>query len=223
MSVADKIKETRAELPQGVRLVAVSKYHPVEMIQEAYAAGQRLFGENKVQEMTAKHEALPTDIEWHFIGHLQTNKIKFIAPYVSMIHGIDSFRLLSEVNKHAAREGRVIKCLLQIHIAREETKFGFAPEECLEMLRSEPWQELKNVEICGLMTMGSNTDDMEQVRGEFRSVKRLFDEVKSRWFADADSFCELSMGMSHDYHLAIEAGSTMVRVGSSIFGERVYQ
>jgi pyridoxal phosphate enzyme (YggS family) len=223
MSVADKIKEIRAELPQGVRLVAVSKYHPVEMIQEAYAAGQRLFGENKVQEMTAKHEVLPADIEWHFIGHLQTNKIKFIAHYVSMIHGIDSFRLLSEVNKHAAREGRVIKCLLQIHIAREETKFGFAPEECLEMLRSEPWQELKNVEICGLMTMGSNTDDMEQVRGEFRSVKRLFDEVKSRWFAGADSFCELSMGMSHDYHLAIEAGSTMVRVGSSIFGERVYQ
>jgi pyridoxal phosphate enzyme (YggS family) len=223
MSVADKIKEIRAELPQGVRLVAVSKYHPVEMIQEAYAAGQRLFGENKVQEMTAKHEVLPADIEWHFIGHLQTNKIKFIAPYVSMIHGIDSFRLLSEVNKHAAREGRVIKCLLQIHIAREETKFGFAPEECLEMLRSEPWQELKNVEICGLMTMGSNTDDMEQVRGEFRSVKRLFDEVKSRWFAGADSFCELSMGMSHDYHLAIEAGSTMVRVGSSIFGERVYR
>jgi pyridoxal phosphate enzyme (YggS family) len=223
MSVADKIKEIRAELPQGVRLVAVSKYHPVEMIQEAYAVGQRLFGENKVQEMTAKHEVLPADIEWHFIGHLQTNKIKFIAPYVSMIHGIDSFRLLSEVNKHAAREGRVIKCLLQIHIAREETKFGFAPEECLEMLRSEPWQELKNVEICGLMTMGSNTDDMEQVRGEFRSVKRLFDEVKSRWFAGADSFCELSMGMSHDYHLAIEAGSTMVRVGSSIFGERVYQ
>jgi pyridoxal phosphate enzyme (YggS family) len=223
MSVADKIKEIRAELPQGVRLVAVSKYHPVEMIQEAYAAGQRLFGENKVQEMTAKHEVLPADIEWHFIGHLQTNKIKFIAHYVSMIHGIDSFRLLSEVNKHAAREGRVIKCLLQIHIAREETKFGFAPEECLEMLRSEPWQELKNVEICGLMTMGSNTDDMEQVRGEFRSVKRLFDEVKSRWFAGADSFCELSMGMSHDYHLAIEAGSTMVRVGSSIFGERVYR
>jgi pyridoxal phosphate enzyme (YggS family) len=223
MSVADKIKEIRAELPQGVRLVAVSKYHPVEMIQEAYAAGQRLFGENKVQEMTAKHEVLPADIEWHFIGHLQTNKIKFIAPYVSMIHGIDSFRLLSEVNKRAEREGRVIKCLLQIHIAREETKFGFAPEECLEMLQSEPWQELKNVEICGLMTMGSNTDDMEQVRGEFRSVKRLFDEVKSRWFADADSFRELSMGMSHDYHLAIEAGSTMVRVGSSIFGERVYR
>jgi pyridoxal phosphate enzyme (YggS family) len=223
MSVADKIKEIRAELPQGVRLVAVSKYHPVEMIQEAYAVGQRLFGENKVQEMTAKHEVLPADIEWHFIGHLQTNKIKFIAHYVSMIHGIDSFRLLSEVNKHAAREGRVIKCLLQIHIAREETKFGFAPEECLEMLKSEPWQELKNVEICGLMTMGSNTDDMEQVRGEFRSVKRLFDEVKSRWFVGADSFCELSMGMSHDYHLAIEAGSTMVRVGSSIFGERVYR
>jgi hypothetical protein len=223
MSVADKIKEIRAELPQGVRLVAVSKYHPVEMIQEAYDAGQRLFGENKVQEMTAKHEVLPADIEWHFIGHLQTNKIKFITPYVSMIHGIDSFRLLSEVNKHAAREGRVIKCLLQIHIAREETKFGFAPEECLEMLQSEPWQELKNVEICGLMTMGSNTDDMEQVRGEFSSVKRLFDEVKSRWFADADSFRELSMGMSHDYHLAIEVGSTMVRVGSSIFGERVYR
>ncbi len=222
MSVADNIRRIAAGLPEGVRLIAVSKYHPKEMIEEAYGAGQRLFGENKVQEMTAKHEALPEDIEWHFIGHLQTNKVKYIAPYVTMIHAIDSLRLLTEVDRQAARAGRRIKCLLQIHIAREETKFGFAPEECLAMLESGEWRELKNVEICGLMTMASNTDDMAQVGEEFRSVKRLFDTVKSRWFADEEGFRELSMGMSHDYRLAIEAGSTMVRVGSSIFGERHY-
>jgi pyridoxal phosphate enzyme (YggS family) len=222
IEIADNIKTVKAALPEGVRLIAVSKYHPKEMIEEAYAAGQRLFGENKVQEMTAKYESLPKDIEWHFIGHLQTNKIKYIAPYVTMIHGIDSFRLLSEVNKYAAREGRKIRCLLQVHIAREETKFGFAPQELLDMLASEPWQELTNVEICGLMTMASNTDNMEQVKGEFADVKRLFDSVKQQWFASSDSFCELSMGMSHDFKLAVEAGSTMVRVGSLIFGERVY-
>jgi pyridoxal phosphate enzyme (YggS family) len=222
IEIADNIKTVKAALPEGVRLIAVSKYHPKEMIEEAYAAGQRLFGENKVQEMTAKYESLPKDIEWHFIGHLQTNKIKYIAPYVTMIHGIDSFRLLSEVNKYAAREGRKIRCLLQVHIAREETKFGFAPQELLDMLASEPWQELTNVEICGLMTMASNTDNMEQVKGEFADVKRLFDSVKQQWFASSDSFRELSMGMSHDFKLAVEAGSTMVRVGSLIFGERVY-
>lgn len=223
MDVADNIRQIAAGLPKGVRLIAVSKYHPAEMIQEAYNAGQRLFGENKVQEMTAKHECLPKDIEWHFIGHLQTNKIKYMAPYVAMIHSIDSYRLLSEVNKYAVREGRVIKCLLQIHVAQEETKFGFAPEECLSMLQSEPWQQLQGVQICGVMGMASNTDDLSQVKREFGMLKEIFDTVKQRWFSADDNFCELSMGMSHDYRLAIEAGSTLVRIGSSIFGERIYQ
>jgi hypothetical protein len=223
MSVADNIKELTAELPKGVRLIAVSKYHPKEMIEEAYNAGQRVFGENKVQEMTAKHDCLPNDIEWHFIGHLQSNKIKYMASYVAMIHSIDSYKLLAEVNKFAEREGRVIRCLLQIHIAQEETKFGFSPEECIDMLDNEPWQSLNNIKICGLMGMGSNTDDNAQIEGEFRHMNALFNNIKSKWFAADDNFCELSMGMSDDYHIAIAAGSTLVRIGSKIFGERNYQ
>jgi hypothetical protein len=223
MSVADNIKELKAELPKGVRLIAVSKYHPKEMIEEAYNAGQRVFGENKVQEMTAKHDCLPNDIEWHFIGHLQSNKIKYMASYVAMIHSIDSYKLLAEVNKFAEREGRVIRCLLQIHIAQEETKFGFSPEECIDMLDNEPWQSLNNIKICGLMGMGSNTDDNAQIEGEFRHMNALFNNIKSKWFAADDNFCELSMGMSDDYHIAIAAGSTLVRIGSKIFGERNYQ
>lgn len=220
--IAENLKQVLNELPEGVRLVAVSKFHPNEAIEEAYGAGQRIFGESKVQEMDAKHESLPKDIEWHFIGHLQTNKVKYIVPYVSLIHGIDSYKLLVEVNKQAAKVNRIVRCLLQLHIAQEETKFGFSFDECRDLLRAGKWNELKNVQICGLMGMASNTDNVEQIRKEFRSLHDFFQEVKSIWFADNDCFKELSMGMSHDYHEAIAAGSTMVRVGSKIFGERIY-
>ena len=210
MSIADNLKQVLAELPQGVRLVAVSKFHPNEA------------RESKVQEMTAKYESLPKDIEWHFIGHLQTNKIKYMIPYVAMIHGIDSYKLLAEVNKQAVKAGRTVNCLLQIHVAQEETKFGFSPEECKEMLNAGEWKELTHVRICGLMGMASNTDCIEQINREFGLLNRLFNEIKTTWFIHSDTFCELSMGMSHDYHEAIAAGSTLVRVGSKIFGERIY-
>ena len=222
MSIADNLKQVLTELPQGVRLVAVSKFHPNEAIEETYQAGQRIFGESKVQEMTAKYESLPKDIEWHFIGHLQTNKIKYMIPYVAMIHGIDTYKLLEEVNKQAAKADRIVNCLLQIHVAQEETKFGFSPEECKEMLAIGAWKELSHIRLCGLMGMASNTDNTEQIDCEFRLLDRLFQEIKTTWFADSTNFRELSMGMSHDYHQAIAAGSTMVRVGSKIFGERNY-
>lgn len=222
MSIADNLKQVLAELPQGVRLVAVSKFHPNEAIEEAYRAGQRIFGESKVQEMTAKYESLPKDIEWHFIGHLQSNKIKYMIPYVSMIHGIDTYKLLAEVNKQAVKAGRIINCLLQIHVAQEETKFGFSPDECRQMLEAGEWKSLTHVHICGLMGMASNTEDTGLINREFRLLSQLFNEFKDTWFADSDNFRELSMGMSHDYHEAIVAGSTLVRVGSYIFGERNY-
>ena len=198
MSIADNLKQVLAELPQGVRLVAVSKFHPNEAIEEAYQAGQHIFGESKVQEMTAKYESLPKDIEWHFIGHLQTNKIKYMIPYVAMIHGIDSYKLLAEVNKQAVKAGRTVNCLLQIHVAQEETKFGFSPEECKEMLNAGEWKELTHVRICGLMGMASNTDCIEQINREFGLLNRLFNEIKTTWFIHSDTFCELSMGMSQD-------------------------
>ena len=222
MSIADNLKQVLTELPTGVRLVAVSKFNPNEAIEEAYRAGQRIFGESKVQEMTAKQESLPNDIEWHFIGHLQTNKIKYMAPYVAMIHGIDSYKLLTEVNKQAQKAGRVIDCLLQLHVAQEETKFGFSPDECRAMLADGEWRQLENIRICGLMGMASNTDDTQQIDREFGSLHNLFEELKAAFFADAPSFKELSMGMSHDYPQAIAQGSTLVRVGSKIFGERIY-
>lgn len=220
MSIAENLKQVLSELPKEVRLVAVSKFHPNETIEEAYRAGQRVFGESKVQEMTSKYETLPKDIEWHFIGHLQTNKIKFIIPYVALIHGVDSYKLLVEINKQAAKADKTVNCLLQLHIAREETKFGFSLEECREMLASDEWKKLKNIRICGLMGMATNTDENEQIKVEFCSLSNFFHEVKSTWFANEFSFKELSMGMSHDYHEAIAAGSTLIRVGSKIFGER---
>lgn len=220
--IGERIKEIRNELPEGVRLVAVSKFHPNEAIEEAYRAGQRIFGESKVQEMTAKYESLPKDIEWHFIGHLQTNKVKYTVPYVALIHGIDSYKLLAEVDKQAAKAGRRVNCLLQLHIAREETKFGFSFDECRQMLAEGQWRQLQHIRLCGLMGMATNTDNVEQIKEEFRSLSNFFREVKSTWFADDDAFCELSMGMSHDYHEAIAEGSTLVRVGSKIFGERIY-
>ena len=222
MSITENLRQVLADLPQGVRLVAVSKFHPEEAILEAYGAGQRIFGESKVQEMSLKHEALPKDIQWHFIGHLQTNKVKYIAPYVALIHGIDSFRLLAEVEKQGAKAGRTIDVLLQIHIAQEETKFGFSPDECRQMLDEGEWKTLPHARICGLMGMATNTDNMEQVRDEFARLAALFKELKGEWFADAPWFKELSMGMSHDYPEAVRAGSTLVRVGSKIFGERDY-
>ena len=220
--IGERIKEIRNELPEGGRLVAVSKFHPNEAIEEAYRAGQRIFGESKVQEKTAKYESLPKDIEWHFIGHLQTNKVKYIVPYVALIHGIDSYKLLAEVDKQAAKAGRRVNCLLQLHIAREETKFGFSFDECRQMQAEGQWRQLQHVRLCGLMGMATNTDNVEQIKEEFRSLSNFFREVKSTWFADDDAFCELSMGMSHDYHEAIAEGSTLVRVGSKIFGERIY-
>ncbi|WP_071145208.1 YggS family pyridoxal phosphate-dependent enzyme [Bacteroides ihuae] len=222
MNIRENIEQVLSDLPQGVRLVAVSKFHPVEALKEAYDAGQRIFGENKVQEMGAKQEVLPKDIEWHFIGHLQTNKIKYIVPYVSLIHGIDSYKLLNEVNKAAEQNGRVIDCLLQLHIAQEETKFGFSFEECKQMLTDGKWKKLAHIRICGLMGMASNTENEEQIRREFRSLKSFFDEMVHTHFADKSAFCELSMGMSHDYRMAVTEGSTLVRVGSKIFGERTY-
>lgn len=220
--IAEYLKQVLSELPEGVRLVAVSKFHPNEAIEEAYRAGQRVFGESKVQEMTSKYESLPKDIEWHFIGHLQTNKIKYIVPYVALIHGIDSYKLLVEVNKQAEKVNATVNCLLQLHIAREETKFGFSFDECREMLSSGDWKELKNIRICGLMGMATNTDNIEQIKEEFCSLSSYFQEIKAAWFANKMSFKELSMGMSHDYHEAIAAGSTLIRVGSKIFGERQY-
>lgn len=222
MSITNNLKQIQSELPDGVRLVTVSKFHPNEAIEEAYRAGQRIFGESKVQEMTDKQKSLPKDIEWHFIGHLQTNKIKYMAPYVAMIHGIDSYKLLVEVNKQAAKAGRVINCLLQLYIAQEETKFGFSFDECRETLASGEWKMLTNMRICGLMGMATNTDSEEQIAKEFRSLRDFFNELKTDFFAKQPDFCELSMGMSHDYPIAIATGSTLIRVGSKIFGERIY-
>ncbi|RHL07529.1 MULTISPECIES: YggS family pyridoxal phosphate-dependent enzyme [Bacteroides] len=222
MNIADNLQQVLNELPEGVRLVAVSKFHPNEAIEEAYRSGQRVFGESKVQEMTAKYESLPKDIEWHFIGHLQTNKIKYIVPYVALIHGIDSYKLLVEVNKQAEKAGKVVNCLLQLHIAEEETKFGFSFDECRDMLAESEWKTLSNIQLCGLMGMATNTDDNEQIEKEFCSLSSFFKEVKDSWFADTEAFRELSMGMSHDYHQAIAAGSTLIRVGSKIFGDRTY-
>ena len=207
---------------EEVTLIAVSKTKPVDMLMDVYRAGARDFGENKVQELVDKIPQMPSDVRWHMIGHLQTNKIKYMAPYVSMIHGIDSYKLLAEVNKQAIKAERVIRCLLQIHIAQEETKFGFSFDECKEMLNAAEWKALANIQICGLMGMATNTDSKEQIEREFRSLNCFFHEVKKQYFANEPTFCELSMGMSHDYHLAIKEGSTLVRVGSKIFGERVY-
>lgn len=222
MAIKENLEEVLATLPPQVRLVAVSKYHPSGMIMEAYHAGQRIFGENKVQEMTAKAEMLPKDIEWHFIGHLQTNKIKYMIPYVAMIQGVDSWKGLVEIDKQAAKHNRIVPCLLQIHIAQEETKFGFSFEECLQMLEGDDWKALTHIDIQGLMGMASNTDNMEQVRSEFRSLHDFFLKLKERFFGDAPSFKELSMGMTHDYPIAVEEGATLVRIGTKIFGEREY-
>ena len=220
MNIAKQIQSIRSELPANVRLIAVSKIHPVETILEAYQAGQRIFGENKAQELVQKYETLPKDIEWHFIGHLQTNKIKYIIPFVSMIHSIDSEKLLWEVNKNAEKVNRKINILLQIHIAKEETKYGFSEEECLEFLKSGAYKTFNHIQICGLMGMATFTNDMPAVRSEFEQLAAFFNRLKQEFFLSEPTFNELSIGMSDDYREAIAAGSTLVRIGSKIFGER---
>lgn len=220
--IAENLKTVLASLKPGVALVAVSKFHPVEALQEAYDAGQRVFGESHVQELVAKQEVLPKDIEWHFIGHLQTNKVKYMAPFVSLIHAVDSVKLLKEIDKQAQKCGRVIDVLLQIHVAKEETKFGFTPDEVVDVLEAGVWKTLPNVRVVGLMAMATNTDDEGQIAEEFDTVRQLFARLKDRFFAESPDFKVLSMGMSGDYLIAQEHGSTMVRVGSMIFGERDY-
>ncbi|MET4081870.1 pyridoxal phosphate enzyme (YggS family) [Pedobacter sp. UYP30] len=221
MSIAENIKKYKNEVEgEGVTLIAVSKTKPKEDILEAYEAGQRIFGENQVQEMCEKQTELPKDIRWHLIGHLQSNKVKYIAPFVELIHGVDSLKLLQEINKQAAKNNRIIDCLLQVYIADEETKFGLDFDEVIELLRSEEYLSLKNVKITGLMGIATNTKNEKQLSIEFNEMKVFFDGIKLSFFRKEETFKELSMGMSADYKIAIEEGSTMVRIGSSIFGGR---
>jgi pyridoxal phosphate enzyme (YggS family) len=220
MSIAQNIQDITIQLPKQVTLVAVSKTKPVETLLEAYKAGQRHFGENKVQEMNEKQEVLPADIHWHLIGHLQSNKVKFIAPYVHLIHSVDSLKLLQEINKQAKKNQRIIDCLLQFHIAEEETKFGLSLQEAEALISSQAYAELNNVRIVGIMGMATFTEDQQQIRKEFRQLKQYFEQIKKNYFASFPYFKEISMGMSSDYAIAIEEGSTLIRVGCSIFGGR---
>lgn len=218
MNISKNIQNYKAELPANVRLVAISKTKPNEDLLEAYNAGQRIFGENKIQEMTDKQEALPKDIEWHMVGHVQTNKVKYMAPYISLIHAVDSLKLLKEINKRAKQNERIIKCLLQIKIAEEDSKFGIDAQEAEEILKSEAVSKMQHIKIIGLMGMATFTENEEQIKREFQKLKHIFDKFQSSW----PELKELSMGMSADYKIAIANGSTMVRIGSNIFGERNY-
>lgn len=222
MSIRQNLQKVSQSLPDGVRLVAVSKFHPVEKLQEAYDAGQRVFGESHEQELSRKAEILPKDIEWHFIGHLQTNKVRFIAPYITMIDAVDSLRLLREINKQALRCGRVIDVLLELHIAEEATKYGLSLDECRELLSEGEWRQMAGVRIRGLMMMASHVDDEDQIRLEMTTAAQFFDEVKQTFFANDEAFAERSWGMSDDYPIAVKCRSTMVRVGTMIFGPREY-
>lgn len=219
MSIEKNLQNIKQQVPPHVQLVAVSKTKPVEALREAYQAGQRIFGENKIQEMTQKWEQLPKDIEWHMIGHIQTNKVKYMAPYVSLVHGIDSVKVLQEINKQAKKYQRIINCLLQIHIAEEETKFGFDAEEVEQLITSNSLTDLEHVKIVGLMGMATFTEDKEQIKQEFTQLKKLFDHLSNTKKPNFDLQI-LSMGMSNDYEIAIACGSTMIRIGSSIFGAR---
>ena len=220
--IKENLEKIRATVPEGVTLVAVSKTKPISDLQEAYDAGQRVFGENYPQEMRDKHEVLPTDIQWHFIGHLQTNKIKYIIPFVTLIHSIDTANLLEAVNKEAKKHDRVVDCLLQFHIALEESKFGLDLNEARQLLDSEAFKQMENIRICGVMGMGTFTDNMDEVRKEFKHLKSIFEALKKDYFANQPQFKEISMGMSEDYPIAIEEGATLIRVGSKIFGPRNY-
>lgn len=219
-NITENITKLKSELPSNVKLVAVSKTKPVKDLQQAYAVGQRIFGENKVQELQDKHPVLPSDIQWHMIGHLQRNKVKYIASFIALIHGVDSFKLLKEINKQALKNSRTIPVLLQFHIAQETTKFGLSIDEASEILNSDEFKFLNNIRIDGVMGMASNTDDKERVLKEFQSLHSIFSQLKNNFFPNKSYFKEISMGMSGDYALAIKAGSTMIRVGSSIFGSR---
>ncbi|SEH68476.1 hypothetical protein SAMN02927937_00865 [Paenimyroides aquimaris] len=219
MSISENLLRIKNNLPENVHLVAVSKTKPVEDLMEAYHAGQRIFGENKIQEMTEKWEQMPKDIQWHMIGHVQTNKVKYMAPYVNLIHGVDSLKLLIEINKQAKKWRRVIPCLLQVYIATEETKFGLAHDELLQLIHSDEFKALENIKIVGLMGMASFTDNNDKIRSEFQSLKDIFDYLQPYQLSNCH-FQQLSMGMSGDYQIAIECGSTIVRIGSSIFGSR---
>lgn len=219
-TIGSRLSEVWLQLPDGTRLVAVSKYHSVDAISEAYRAGQRMFGESHVQELSQKVTVLPGDIAWHFIGHLQTNKVKYIVPYIAMIESVDSIRLLREIDRQAVKCGRTVDVLLELHIAQEESKYGFSLDDCRMFLETGEWRLMQGVRICGLMMMASNVDDIGQVAREFETAKDFFDEVKLRYFASESSFCERSWGMSHDFQTAVLHGSTMVRVGTRIFGER---
>jgi pyridoxal phosphate enzyme (YggS family) len=219
--ISGNLSKLRARIPENVKIVAVSKTKTLTEIREAMESGQSVFGENKAQELSVKHERLP-EAEWHFIGHLQSNKAKYIASFITMIHSIDSFRLLEEINRQAQRNGRVIDCLLQIHIAREETKFGLSEEEAVDLLEKPALKQMENIRICGLMGIATNTDDEDVIRAEFRELAGLFEKMKRNYFPGNAFFKELSMGMSEDYEIAIEEGSTMIRIGSLIFGERSY-
>lgn len=215
--IKDNLNAVRTSLKRGVQLVAISKYHPVSAVEEAYAEGQRVFGESREQELRIKYDTLPKDIEWHFIGHLQTNKVKYIAPYISMIEAVDSMKLMKEIERQAEKNQRTIDILLELHLAQEETKSGMTPEECRQLLAEGLWREMKHVRICGIMMMASNTDDEAQIRSEFLAARDFFDEVKEQYFKDDDSFSVKSYGMSGDYLIAQECGSNHVRVGSRIF------
>ncbi|WP_044110010.1 YggS family pyridoxal phosphate-dependent enzyme [Xylanibacter brevis] len=220
--VKEKLNEVLQSLPKSVRLVAISKFHPADFITAAYEEGQRVFGESHEQELAQKVKELPQDIEWHFIGHLQTNKVKYIAPYISMIEAVDSLKLLREIEKQAAKSDRVVKVLLELHIAEEATKYGLTLDACRQLLADGEWRQMSHVQICGLMMMASNVDDEEQIAREFDTAASFFNEVKAQYFADDDAFCERSWGMSDDYHIAVAHGSTMVRIGTTIFGPRIY-
>jgi pyridoxal phosphate enzyme (YggS family) len=217
MSIKSNLQKVRSNLLSNVELVAVSKYHTIDDVREAYEAGQRVFGESREQELRLKYDALPKDIEWHFIGHMQTNKVKYIAPYISMIETVDSIKLMKEIEKQAAKHSRTIDVLLELHLAQEESKSGMLPDDCLALLDEGEWRELSHVRICGIMMMASNTDDEAQIRSEFLKAKELFDLIQQRYFADSEAFSIRSYGMSGDYLIAQECGSNHVRVGSSIF------
>lgn len=220
--VSINLHKVLEQLPDGVKLIAVSKFHPKEFIEVAYNEGQRIFGESHEQELSAKVRELPRDIEWHFIGHLQTNKVKYIAPYISMIEAVDTLKLLKEINKQALKNNRIINVLLELHIAEEESKYGFTFDDCRKLLEGDEWKQLKNVHISGLMMMASNTTDKVQVKNEMLLAADFFDEIKEKYFKDDPDFKERSWGMSNDYPIALEARSTMIRVGTAIFGPRIY-
>ena len=217
--IKDNLNEVRASLKDGVCLVAVSKYHPVEAVEAAYAEGQRIFGESREQELRVKYDTLPKDIQWHFIGHLQTNKVKYIAPYITMIEAVDSLKLMKEIEKQAEKCGRVIDILLELHLAQEETKSGMTLDECRAMLKEGEWKNMSHVRICGIMMMASNTDDEEKIKKEFLAANDFYNEIKAQYFSNDEAFAVKSYGMSHDYLLAQECGSNHVRVGSRIFSE----